>query len=251
MEERTLTYFVSDVHLGLDVADPADREARFVSFLRGIPKDRTAALYLLGDIWDFWYEYRDVVPKGSVRVFAALMDLMDAGVAVYFFPGNHDIWCYHYFEDMGMRILPQPFRVEIGGKVFCLGHGDGLGPGHFWYKVMRKCFKNRVLQRLFSMLHPWLAFRLGTGWSKKSRVARRREYVFKGVEEPLFLWAAASQKEHPVDFYVFGHFHVQVDMEVPGGARLFVLKDWMAPGSMPYLYCNGMSVGFGSSKNIE
>ena len=199
MEERTLTYFVSDVHLGLDVADPADREARFVRFLRGIPKDRTAALYLLGDIWDFWYEYRDVVPKGSVRVFAALMDLMDAGVAVYFFPGNHDIWCYHYFEDMGMRILPQPFRVEIGGKVFCLGHGDGLGPGHFWYKVMRKCFKNRVLQRLFSMLHPWLAFRLGTGWSKKSRVARRREYVFKGVEEPLFQWAAASQKEHPVD----------------------------------------------------
>ena len=96
-EARTLTYFVSDVHLGLDVNDPADREARFVSFLNSIPRDSTSALYMLGDIWDFWYEYHDVVPKGYVRVFAALMDLMDNGVKVYFFQGNHDIWCYHYF----------------------------------------------------------------------------------------------------------------------------------------------------------
>ena len=97
-----MTYFVSDVHLGLDVNDPADREVRFVSFLNSIPRDRTSALYMLGDIWDFWYEYHDVVPKGYVRVFAALMDLMDNGVKVYFFQGNHDIWCYHYFEEMGI-----------------------------------------------------------------------------------------------------------------------------------------------------
>ena len=116
---RNLTYFASDVHLGLQVADPAGREARFVSFLKRIPAAETDALYLLGDIWDFWYEYRDVVPKGSVRVFGALTDLMDAGVKVYFFPGNHDIWAYGYFEELGMKILEQPYVTEIGGKTFC------------------------------------------------------------------------------------------------------------------------------------
>lgn len=167
-ETRTLTYFVSDVHLGLDVNDPADREARFVSFLNSIPRDRTSALYMLGDIWDFWYEYHDVVPKGYVRVFAALMDLMDNGVKVYFFQGNHDIWCYHYFEEMGIVILQQPYVVNISGKTFCLGHGDGLGPGHHWYKLMRWGFRAKFFQSLFSLLHPYLAFRFGKGWSKKA-----------------------------------------------------------------------------------
>jgi UDP-2,3-diacylglucosamine hydrolase len=173
MAERKGVYFVSDVHLGLDVKDPAAREARFVSFLRGIPADTTLALYLLGDIWDFWYEYRDVVPKGYVRVFSALMDLMDAGVKVYFFPGNHDIWCYSYFESLGMTVVrEQPQLVEVGGKVFCLGHGDGLGPGMRGYKFMNSVFKCRFIQRLFSTLHPWLAYRLGLGWSRRSRLAR-------------------------------------------------------------------------------
>ena len=213
MAERTLVYFVSDVHLGLDVNDPADRESRFVKFLNSIPKDRTMALFMLGDIWDFWYEYRDVVPKGYVRVFASLMDLMDAGVKVYFFQGNHDIWCYHYFESMGIEILQQPFPLEIGGKVFCLGHGDGLGPGHFWYKVMRWAFRNKVCQWLFStFLHPTVAFRIGTGWSKKSRVARNEEYVFRGEDEPLYKFAVDFSKEVHVDYFIFGHFHTSVDM---------------------------------------
>ena len=126
---KRYTYFVSDVHLGLQVQDPARREARFVEFLRGIPAEETEALYLLGDIWDFWYEYKDVVPKGYVKVLAALMDLMDAGVKVYFFTGNHDIWAYSYFRELGMIVLEQPYVTTIGGKRFCLGHGDGLGPG--------------------------------------------------------------------------------------------------------------------------
>ena len=128
MAERRYTYFVADVHLGLDVNDPRAREARFVSFLRSLDPEQTAALYLLGDIFDFWYEYRDVVPKGYCRVFAAIQDLIEAGVEVYFFQGNHDVWTYSYFEELGMHRLVQPATVEIGGKVFCLGHGDGLGP---------------------------------------------------------------------------------------------------------------------------
>ena len=252
MAERTLVYFVSDVHLGLDVNDPADRESRFVKFLNSIPKDHTMALFMLGDIWDFWYEYRDVVPKGYVRVFASLMDLMDAGVKVYFFQGNHDIWCYHYFESMGIEILQQPFPLEIGGKIFCLGHGDGLGPGHFWYKVMRWAFRNKVCQWLFStFLHPTVAFRIGTGWSKKSRVARNEEYVFRGEDEPLYKFAVDFSKEVHVDYFIFGHFHTSVDMALPGGGRLLVLKDWMQPQSSNWIVFDLTSGCLGISQNIE
>ena len=186
MAQRTLVYFVADVHLGLDVADPSEREARFVRFLESIPKDRTLSLYMLGDIWDFWYEYRDLVPKGYVRVFAALMDLMDAGVEVCFFQGNHDIWCYHYFEDMGIRILHQPYTLEIGGKVFCIGHGDGLGPGNRVYKAMRWLFHNKVCQRMFSaLIHPTLAFTIGKGWSGGT-VSPEVGNMCSGVRKSLF-----------------------------------------------------------------
>ena len=110
---RHLTYFASDVHLGLQVSDPAGREARFVAFLKAIPAAETEALYLLGDVWDFWYEYRDVVPKGYVRVFGALTDLMDAGVKVYFFPGNHDIWTYRYFGELGIEICDDGMNFAV------------------------------------------------------------------------------------------------------------------------------------------
>ena len=167
---KKLTYFVSDVHLGLQVADPAAREERFVSFLKGLPQE-TSALYMLGDIWDFWYEYRDVVPKGYVRVLAALLELMDGGVDVYFFQGNHDIWTYSYFESLGMKKLTQPCRVVIGGKIFCLGHGDGLGPVPAGYRVIKYIFNNKIAQVLFSMLHPWIAYRIGNVWSRHSRLS--------------------------------------------------------------------------------
>lgn len=232
MIEKNLTYFISDVHLGLQAFDPADREARFVSFLRGLPQE-TAALYMLGDIWDFWYEYRDVVPKGYVRVFAALQELMDRGVDVYFFPGNHDIWTYSYFESMGMKKLSQPCRVEIGGKVFCLGHGDGLGPTPFGYRFIKTIFNCRPLQVLFSMLHPWFAYRLGNVWSRHSRLSHNEEYIFRGEEEPLYKFAAEYQKENKVDYYIFGHYHSAADTEIPGGARLLLLKDWIS--SSPYI----------------
>ena len=233
---NTRTYFVSDVHLGLQVADPAGREARFVDFLRGLPED-TGALYLLGDIWDFWYEYRDVVPKGYVRVFAALQDLMDRGVKVYFFQGNHDVWTYSYFEELGMIRLTQPAVVEIAGKKFCLGHGDGLGPVPRGYRFLRTIFHNRIVQAMFSMLHPWLAFRFGNGWSKENRLARKEEYVFKGEDEPLYKFAADFAKTHEVDHFIFGHYHVAVSMTLPSGASFNILKDWI--DASPYICFDG------------
>lgn len=233
------TFFVSDVHLGLQVGDPAGRERRFADFLQGLPED-TDALYLLGDIWDFWYEYRDVVPKGYIRVFSALQSLMDRGVKVYFFQGNHDVWTYSYFEELGMKRLEQPCLVEIGGKRFCLGHGDGLGPVPAGYRFLRGLFHNRVAQFLFSMLHPWIAFRFGNGWSRNNRLAHDQEYEFRGKDEPLYKFAEEFSARNDVDYFIFGHYHSSVDMTLPSGARLLVLKDWMR--SSPYLCFDGVSV---------
>ena len=237
MKPRNLTYFVSDVHLGLQVADPAGREARFVSFLREIPAEETEALYLLGDIWDFWYEYRDVVPKGYVKVFAALCELMDRGVKVYFFQGNHDVWSYSYFEELGMIRLEQPALVEIAGKRFCLGHGDGLGPVPFGYRFLRSIFHCRLLQVLFSMLHPWIAFRFGNNWSKNNRLAHDKEYAFGGSEEPLYKFAVRYSSEKEIDYFIFGHYHDDVRLTLPSGAEFLILKDWIH--SSPYIVFDG------------
>lgn len=236
---RRLTYFVSDVHLGLQVSDPVDRERRFVDFLHSIRED-AESVYLLGDIWDFWYEYKHVVPKGYVRVFAALTDLMDRGVNVYFFQGNHDVWTYSYFEELGMKKLVQPCVVEIGGRRFCLGHGDGLGPVPFGYRFLRGAFHSRVLQFLFSLLHPWIAFGLGNGWSRGNRLAHNAAYEFRGKEEPLYKFAEEFAGGHDVDCFIFGHYHADVDMTLPSGARFLVLKDWMT--SSPYVCFDGEAV---------
>lgn len=219
-------YFVSDVHLGLDVADPADREARFVRFLRSIASDADS-LYMLGDIWDFWYEYKYVVPKGYVQVFAAIQDLVAAGVKVYFFQGNHDVWTYSYFEEMGMTRLTQPALVRVGSMNLCLGHGDGLGPVPAGYRILRSIFHSRVLQALFSAIHPRIAFALGNSWSRHNRLARGEEYVFKGEDEPLYRFAVEYARDHEVDGFVFGHYHCAVDSILPGGQRFVILKDWM------------------------
>ena len=239
MKQKSLTYFVSDVHLGLRVADPVDREHRFVEFLRGLPEE-TEALYLLGDIWDFWYEYKHVVPKGYVRVFAALTELIDRGVDVFFFQGNHDVWTYSYFEELGMKKLQQPAVVEIAGKRFCLGHGDGLGPVPLGYRFLRGIFHNRVLQFLFSMLHPWSAFGLGNGWSRSNRLSHDKEYEFRGPDEPLVKFAEQFSSVHDVDYFVFGHYHVSVDMPLASGSRLLVLKDWIH--SSPYFCFDGQTI---------
>lgn len=214
------------------MADPKDREARFVRFLRSISDD-AAELYLLGDIWDFWYEYKDVVPKGYIQVFAALEHLISKGVKVYFFEGNHDVWSYHYFEELGMVRLTQPALVEVGGKRLCLGHGDGLGPVPRGYRILRSIFHNKVLQALFSSLHPRIAFAFGNSWSKHNRLARGEEYLFKGPEEPLYKFAVEYSRQHEVDLFIFGHYHCSVDEILPGGQRFVILKDWMKES--PYL----------------
>ena len=237
---RSDVYFASDVHLGLRIGDPAEREARFVAFLKSIPHDRTRALYLLGDIWDFWFEYRDVVPRCGAKVIAALVELMDAGVEVWFCAGNHDLWTFSFLQELGMKKFMQPHYVEFGGKVFCLGHGDMLGGAKRGYRLMMKLFNSRFLQGLFGVLHPRLAFGIGLGWSERNRKSRHQVYHFRGKDEPLYGFALEASRSRRVDYFVFGHFHDAVDMTLPGGSRLVVLKDWIG-GGVPYACFNGSS----------
>lgn len=235
-----LYYFVSDVHLGLRVGDPKVIESRFAGFLDSLPPD-TKALYLLGDIFDFWYEYKYVIPRGHTRVLGSLAKLRDRGVEIYFFKGNHDVWAYNYFEqELGMKILEQPYVTEIEGKRFCLGHGDGLGYAPAGFRFIRWAFHNRFLQVLFSSLHPRWAFGMGYSWSHHTRLAKsdvegNTKYIFKGAEEPIYKYSDAFGKQyaqdHPsdpgIDYYIFGHFHTPTQISIPSGGEMYILGEWL------------------------
>ena len=228
--EKNLYYFVSDVHLGLDMEDPVARERRFAAFLRGLPEN-TKALYLLGDIFDFWYEYRNVVPRNFTRTLGALAELVDRGVEVFFFNGNHDIWTYSFLQDeIGVKLLSQPYVVDIEGKKFCLGHGDGLGKGDFGYKLLNSVFKNRFLQWLFSGVHPRWAFGLAHLWSRHNRLAHEdNPWQWRGEDERIVKFANEFQKEQGgrVDYFIFGHFHYRTQMELREGGRMYLLGEWV------------------------
>ncbi len=231
-----MIFFAADVHLGLAAGDPAEREARFVAWLRSLlHRPGTEGLYLLGDIWDFWYEYRDVIPREGVRVIAAITDLLDAGIPVYYIPGNHDVWLYSFWQNLGVKVIQQPYRVELQGKSLLLGHGDGLAPSSKSYDFMLKVFHNRLCQKLFSTLHPWIAFGLAKKWSNSSRESHSH-YQFNGVDEPLYRYCLKACAERHTDYCIFGHFHNAVDMPVrtgeiwPGASRLVILKDWITGG---------------------
>lgn len=245
MLDKKLYYFVSDVHLGLRAVDSSAVERRFLSFLKNIPSN-TKALYLLGDIFDFWYEYKYVIPRGYTRVLGALAELVDRGVKVYFFKGNHDVWAYDYFEkEIGMVMLEQPFVVDIQGKKFCLGHGDGLGYTPFGFRLIRWAFHNRFLQTLFSSIHPRWAFALGYGWSKNTRLAKtdgtgKSQYVFKGTEEPIYKYALNYPEK--IDYFIFGHFHFPTEVSLPQGAKMYILGDWL--NGCDHIVFDGESVVF-------
>lgn len=240
MEGRKLNYFVADVHLGLDDGASAEREARFLAFLKSIPEQRTRALYLLGDIWDFWYEYRDVVPREAAKVVAQLVHLMNCGVSVYFFAGNHDIWTYSFFESLGMKRLEQPAQVNIDGMDFCLGHGDSLGGGGWSYTLMLRIFRCRFLQRLFSTIHPWIAYRLASAWSGCNR-KKHKDYVFDPDKIPLRRYVEEYAASHKVDCFIFGHYHHRLDTTLASGERFMITGDWLC-GESPYVLFDGQSV---------
>lgn len=228
-----MIYFLSDAHLGsLAIPHRRMQERRLVNFLDEI-KDKAEAVYLLGDMFDFWYEYRQVVPKGYTRFLGKLSELTDMGVEVHYFTGNHDIWAYSYLEEeCGAILHRKPVTLELHGKTFYLAHGDGLGDPDRKFKFIRSIFHSRLCQRMFSWLHPDLGVKFGMEWAKHSRLKRTdgKEPPYMGEDkEHLVLFAKDYLKTHPdIDYFLFGHRHIELDLMLTKQTRLMILGDWIS-----------------------
>lgn len=223
-------YFLSDIHLGApDHEASLQREKRMVKFLDEIKND-AEIIFILGDLFDFWYEYKKVVPKGYVRILGKLAALTDSGITIYFFVGNHDMWMNGYFEkELNIDVFHDPKQFEFNGKQFLIGHGDGLGPGDHRYKFMKKIFRNKFSQSLFGMLHPSAGIGLADYFSRKSRAAAGdEEKHFLGEEkEWLIAFAKEELKKQHIDFFVFGHRHLPIEYKLNDQSVYINLGDWI------------------------
>lgn len=223
-------YFLSDFHLGAPDADSSvAREKRIVSFLQQARHD-AAAIFIVGDMFDFWYEYKTVVPKGYTRLFGKLADITDSGIPVYFFVGNHDMWMSGYFEkELNIPVYHKPEEFSFNGKKFLVGHGDGLGPGDRRYKFLKKIFRSKLCQWMFGALHPSLGMGLANYFSSKSREATgEKDLHFLGEDaEWLILYSREVLQKQHYDFFIFGHRHLPIDFRLNENSRYINLGEWI------------------------
>jgi UDP-2,3-diacylglucosamine hydrolase len=223
-------YFASDFHLGApDYESSRKREELIVSWLNEI-KEKCEELFLVGDLFDFWFEYKKAIPKGFVRLQGKIAEFTDAGIPVHVFTGNHDMWMFDYLpQELGIKLYREPILREFNGKKFLIGHGDGLGPGDHGYKFIKKVFANRLSQWLFARLHPNLGISMADYWSGKSRRANRAEdEKFLGEEnEWLAIYCREYLKKEHIDFFIFGHRHLPLDLKVGENSRYLNLGEWM------------------------
>lgn len=223
-------YFSSDNHLGAPTSDESlPREKVFVKWLDTV-KDDAAAIFLLGDLFDFWFEYKQVVPKGFVRVLGKLAELSDAGIPIYYFVGNHDLWMDDYFKkELNIPVFHKPQEFTLGNKLFLIGHGDGLGPSDKGYKRMKKVFTNPFCKWLFRWLHPDLGVRLAKHLSVKNKLISGDEDVhFLGKEnEWLAQYAKRKLETKHYDYFIFGHRHFPMEIKVGEKSTYFNLGDWI------------------------
>ena len=225
-------YFLADAHLGsLAIPHRRTQERRLVRFLDNI-KEKADAVYLLGDMFDFWDEYRYVVPKGFTRFLGKLSELTDKGVEVHYFTGNHDIWTHGYLEEeCGVILHRAPLTVELYDKVFFLAHGDGLGDPDPKFCFLRKMFHNRICQFLLNFAHPWWGMQFGLNWAKHSRMKRPdgKELPYMGEDkEYLVTYTKEYMQTHPdIDYYLYGHRHIELDLMLSKKVRMLILGDWI------------------------
>ena len=222
----TKTYFLSDFHLGaIYIDNPRKQEQRIVSFLESIRND-AKEIYLLGDILDYWFEYRYVVPKGYVRFFGKIAELADSGIKIYWFIGNHDIWIFDYLpSELGVEIVDGSQIKQIDGKTFFIAHGDGLGDESRSFRMLRAFFRNRFCQRLYAGIHPRWTVPFALNWSRSNRV-NGEDRPF-GCDEPLQRFVTNYKEDQKIDYFVFGHRHVAVDKSIGNNSRLIILGDWI------------------------
>ncbi len=223
-------YFLSDFHLGApNEVESRKREDRLVRFLQAARKD-AGVIFIVGDIFDFWFEYKTVVPKGFVRLLGTLAQMSDEGIQLHIFTGNHDLWMNDYLtKELNAKVYFEPQEFSINNKQFLIGHGDGLGPGDKGYKRLKKIFTNPICQWLFRWLHPDTGIQLANYFSQKSRAKTgNADEIFLGEDkEWLILYTKEKAKTMEVDYFVFGHRHYAIDFKINERSRYINLGDWI------------------------
>ncbi len=223
-------YFASDFHLGAPNAEASlVREKKIIKWLESIEND-AAGIVLVGDIFDFWYEYKKVIPKGFLRFQAKLIDLLDKNIPILFFTGNHDAWMFDYFpNEIGIPVYRKPVVMEVGGQKLFVGHGDGLGPGDNFYKFLKKIFHSKIAHWLFRWIHPDIGMALAQGWSRNSRISSTDIHFGFKTKEGEWLWKYSMELESVShhDYYIFGHRHIPLDLEVGDRSKYLNLGEWV------------------------
>lgn len=231
-------YFASDFHLGnMNVDSSIAREKNIIRWLSTIEED-AAAIFLVGDVFDFWFEYRHSIPKGCTRLLGKLAELSDAGIPIHVFTGNHDIWMFGYFEEeLKIPVYHEPRVLNIGAKKFFVGHGDGLGPGDKKFKWMKKVFTTPFFQWCFRWLHPDIGIKIASIWSERSRTNPADERYMGDAREWLVQYAKRRLEETHFDVFVFGHRHLPIKKDLNEKSIYFNLGDWIVNNT--YLKFNG------------
>ncbi len=236
-------YFASDLHLGIpSYQESKEREILFVKWLDKVKKD-TDAIFLLGDLFDFWFEYKTVVPKGFTRFFGKLTEIVDSGIPIYFFTGNHDLWIRNYFEEeLGFTVFKEPQTFQINGKKFFIGHGDGLGSFDKKYKITKQVFINPFCKWLFRQLHPDFSTGIARWFSNRSKKNNKNpENKFLGADgEWLALYAKEMLKTEHYDYFIFGHRHLPIEISLGNNSTYFNTGEWITQFS--YLVLDGEKV---------
>ena len=226
-------YFASDFHLGLKTGSPPlDREKKIVAWLDKIVPE-AKEIFLIGDIFDFWWEYKYVVPRGFTRFLGTIATITDSGIPVHFFTGNHDMWIGNYLsEECGIKIHTDPLTTSFNGKKFHLAHGEGLGTKDKSYQILLKIFRNKPLQFLYSVLHPSIGVAIGHRWSLNSRLGKGISTEFLGEEkEDLIRYAYSVSAAEKIDYFIFGHRHLAMAYKIKNGGEVIFLGDWIKHSS--------------------
>ncbi len=232
MEDNPIkVYFASDFHLGVpDPKSSKERERCIIRWLDNAQKD-ASEIFLLGDVFDFWFEYKHVIPKGYVRLQAKIAEITDRGIPVHWFTGNHDMWIFDYIpKELSVILHRKPLIREFNGKKFFIGHGDGLGPHDTGYKLIKKMFSNKVCQWLFARLHPNFGIGFARYWSGRSRLSNMdKQDTFLGEEnEWLAIYCKEKLKEQHIDYFIFGHRHLPIDTKIGATSRYINLGEWVS-----------------------
>lgn len=237
MDQNRKIYFVSDFHFGIpDRKRSAVREKKLIHWLDFVRKD-AEEIFLMGDLFDFWFEYHTVIPKGYARLLGKLAEITDSGIPVHFFKGNHDMWAFNYLRDeIGMILHREPVIRDFGSKRFFLSHGDGLGPGDHGYKLIKYIFERRINRFLFNWLHPDLGTRLGLFWSRRSRYANetpeakaKEEERLKDIDNSrLAIYCRKKLQEDPtINYFIFGHWHISNMHPIGNDSYYIHIGDWL------------------------